>query len=114
MQLHVVCLTPNRRNADIIDYEISLLTLCSFYFIALVLLTRFMMFFLVAVLIRSDFSRGDEGWKAYEDGESYPLRFDGVNQYIAVRAEGDVNSPNPAYFSAPSKCLLLESLTLKL
>ena len=24
MQFHVVCLTPNSRNADIIDYEISL------------------------------------------------------------------------------------------
>ena len=27
MQFHVICVTPNIRNADIIDYEISLLLL---------------------------------------------------------------------------------------
>ena len=58
---------------------------------------------LIAVLIRSDFSRGDEGWQAFEAGDTFPLRFDGVNQLIGVEAQGDPNSPHPAYFSAPRK-----------
>ena len=50
--------------------------------------------------INSDFSRNDEKWQGYEDGQVAPnlFEFDATRKHIAVRSEG-----SGAYFYAPSK-----------
>ena len=59
-------------------------------------------FDLIAVTIRSDFSRNDESWK-YSDGEQectddcLPVTFDGANKNIAIQGGG----ASGAYFLAP-------------
>ena len=52
--------------------------------------------------ISSDFSRNDEKWQGFEDGQVVPVRFDATRKYIGVQSVG-----SGAFFYAPSNSLFL-------
>ena len=54
----------------------------------------------------SDFSRSNQDWKGYEDGENAEVRHDVVDKTIAIQSNpnpGAASPSNGAYFLAPSK-----------
>lgn len=73
-----------------------------------VILRDMLTFFLQSALIANDFSRNDEKWKSFEDGNLTPLRHDVINKYVGVSSNPDPSSPTPskgAFFSAPAAFL---------